>query len=594
MILIFFSSLLTNYLLHFSISAQIFETLQWPLLNIKAFLVSWALIFLPMIFLSLVFNSLRRSLLITQVFFLSLALISYFKIQKLGFPLTPWDFFAVKDFVDVLTLIIKKSPVIILSLCLLILGIVGFIRYFPNKVFLEISLKRRLSSALFVFIFFACLVLAHNPLHRSIFDFKYDFKKDQMTKSYLENGLLYNFVLLSEQGQLYPPSSYTESAAKEILKKYELLPQAAPALLPDIVVVMSESLFDPFILKGIKWKQDPLLYTRSLTHGQKLSRAVVPTFGTKTANSEFEFLTSHSIRFLSNEAVPYENIIDGPHQSFIKTLKSVGYSATAIHPGLLNAWNRSHIYPYLGFDKFLSHDDFSNPKNVGNYISDDSILPLLKQSLDLSSSRPSFHFVVTIQNHMPYNPNPFELKDLLFEPEGLNLDEQVVLNYYSKLIQLSDQFHKDLISYLESRKKPTLLVIYGDHLPPLMENFGLYLNRVFKSKNPSHWSEEEKQNMYTTPLVIWSNFNFPDEKEPLEVSLLSSRILNQLHMPLNSYQNFVAQLSDSIRIINRNIRLPSDPLVKAKLKEYRILQYGILSGALLKDNSEKRLSSVNQ
>jgi hypothetical protein len=135
---------------------------------------------------------------------------------------------------------------------------------------------------------------------------------------------------------------------------------------------------------------------------------------------------------------------------------------------------------------------------------------------------------------------------------------------------------------LAARKRPTLLVIFGDHLPSLMQNYGMFVDRMVHSRDQRDWSVEEWKRMYSTPLIMWSNFNFPNEDRPIEVSLLGARILRNLGLASTPYQNFLAQLSDKVRVINPNMPIDIDPQYKPMITDYKIFQYGILSGEILK------------
>ena len=73
---------------------------------------------------------------------------------------------------------------------------------------------------------------------------------------------------------------------------------------PDIIVVMSESFWDPTKLPGVTITPDPIPTVRALRSGSMFS----PEFGGMTANIEFEALTGFSNAFLPAAASPTSNM----------------------------------------------------------------------------------------------------------------------------------------------------------------------------------------------------------------------------------------------------------------------------------------------
>ncbi len=579
-----FLSLVTTVIVQGLVCGSVSDAIMWLYINRSAFTLTWVALASLSLCLGSIFNSTRWAFALAQVPLLMIALISFLKLQRLGMPLFPWDFQLTAEVIEVVAMMFKATNSQIAALVTFCVLCPLFFLLLPRRrLDLYFKPRQRAACALSSFVLFSVIILANNPVHSYFFSKTFKFNKNKPHLSFIDNGIVINTILVLEKGQLYPPRNYSDEHAKKIYESYnQNANEPVTAVTPDIVVVMSESLFDPLQLRGIRWKKDPLEFTRSLVGTRPLSLAVVPTYGGKTANSEFEFLTGNSLRFLARGAVPYEHLIEAPIPSLPETLKSAGYITEAIHPGTPGYWNRNKIYPLLGFDNFLTEQDFKHATVFGNYISDESILEVLENSLT-SSERPHFEFIVTLQNHLPYAPSAFELKDLYFDPVGLASDEHVVLNYYSALLEATDDFHKKLVELLKNRKRPCLLVIFGDHLPSLLPNFGVFTNRMVHTASQVEWDPTEWQKMYTTPLVIWSNFGIKDEKSPIEASLLAARLLRQVGVTSTPYQKFLASLSDTIRVINPNLDLKNSPLIQ----DYKHLQYGLLTHSI----QEKSLGS---
>lgn len=565
------SSLLSIGFTHILVNGSWASLSLWLQQAPDAVLFSISVLALMTLLLFLITRSLRISIGLIHGLFFSVSLISWIKRNQFGWPLYPWDFLVSGETMKVLPGFIRSSPENLIYLVLAVTGWILLVRRIP-KVELGIRGFSRWILLSGSVLLFALVALKNNPIHSAIFrkHFQIDLKKPN--ESFSTNGLLISFVLMVEEGEIFPPEQYTTKRVHTLRGQFRSLPAHKPHQKPDIIAVMSESLFDPLELDGVKWKKDPLAYTRSLVGKRPLSLAVVPTFGYRTANTEFEFLTGHSASFFAKGTIPYIGLIDGPQLSLVRSLKDSGYHSTAIHPGDPDFYNRRNVYKNFGFDQFISLEGFNQPRNYGNQVADEEILPILENSLNQQTG-PSFHFVVTIQNHHPYLVNPFDLSKPMFETDGLAKDEQVVLNYYAQLLEATDRFHGKLVKLLSKRTRPTVLILFGDHLPPLLPNFGVFRNRLVHSVDPTEWTEDERLKMYQTPLVIWSNFPIANIDHSMQVSYLGMYLAKKLGLPLRPYHEFVAHLADQIPLFNSGSVRIKDKESTSEINDYQVFQY---------------------
>ena len=86
---------------------------------------------------------------------------------------------------------------------------------------------------------------------------------------------------------------------------------------PDIIMVMSESFWDPTRLPGVTITPDPIPNVRALQSGHVFS----PEFGGMTANVEFEALTGFSNAFLPYGSIPYQQYVREPLPSLATFLE---------------------------------------------------------------------------------------------------------------------------------------------------------------------------------------------------------------------------------------------------------------------------------
>ena len=545
--------------------------------------------------LTLIFRKLLFALLIQSTFFLSLSLIGFEKKSHLGMYLFPWDLKLGNEALSLIPVLFNQGFLKFSTLLLAALGLIFFVLKYKTVIIEKTShysLTRPLYDvivwnpnkwvSLLSIVSLCIFFLANNPAHDYLFKKYFFISQGNAELTFLRNGPLIGFILYEEQGEYFPPANYSVKVAQDLIEKYQnnqnryIAGATQESIKPDIIILMSESLFDPLKLKNIKWKQDPLKYTRTLVKNRDLNAAVVSTFGFRTANTEFEFLTGNSLSFFSKGVIPYINLFHEHHANLTDNFKKEGYALNAIHPGARSFYNRNEVYQKMGFDHFSAADEFVGAPLFGQQISDNAILEKISEQVaitDKKMDKPFFDFIVTIQNHYPYDVNPFDLKDTLFEIEGLTPSDAIVLNHYSKLIANSDEFHKNLIALLGRRNRPTLLVIFGDHLPPLQKDYGLYDGNLIRTKNPSNWNQKEWLDMYTTPLVIWSNFGFRDETGPISLSLLGPRILKQLNLRMTPFQEFEFEFSQKIKNLHPEYLKKMKKEEMAEVSKFRVLQY---------------------
>lgn len=248
----------------------------------------------------------------------------------------------------------------------------------------------------------------------------------------------------------------------------------AAAERPDIVVIQSESFFDPTILHGYEHSD----FTPNLKRlaAQGLSGPLhVPTFGGGTIRTEFEVLTGLSLRYFDEVQFPYLQFNNKVIPGLVRTLRSHGYATTAIHGNDPAFWNRNSAFKAIGFDRFVSQSAFpKSAVNDGKYMADrgmtDEIMTQLKDA-----GAPQFLFAISIEAHGPYDVPPADIaaRDAIPVPAGIVGKDKLELQNYLYHIQHADQELGRLAQLLAQRGRPSLLLFYGDHLPALSGTYAL-------------------------------------------------------------------------------------------------------------------------
>ncbi|RDI97004.1 LTA synthase family protein [Dyella solisilvae] len=246
----------------------------------------------------------------------------------------------------------------------------------------------------------------------------------------------------------------------------------AGAAAPDIVVVQSESFFDPSIMRGYEHVDLAPNLHRLAAQGES-GPLHVPTYGGGTIRTEFEVLTGLSLRYFDDLQFPYLQMNHKVVPSLVRALRARGYETIALHGNDPGFWNRTTAFRALGFDRFVSRASFPVDAAMdGQYMADramtDEILAQLKDA-----GPPQFLFAISIEAHGPYDVPPADLaaRDAIAVPDGVSGHNRVELQNYLYHMQRADQELGRLAALLARRERPTLLLFYGDHLPALTDTY---------------------------------------------------------------------------------------------------------------------------
>ncbi len=377
------------------------------------------------------------------------------------------------------------------------------------------------------------------------------------------------------------PSGYSPEKAEEILSRYmdskitETVPEKQN---PNIIMIMNVAYSDLRVLGGDFYTNQPAMpFYDSLQENTIKGYAEASVYGGYTANSEFEFLTGCSKAFLPGN--PYLQYITGKLPGLITVLRQQqGYEkATAMHPYNPSGYSRNRVYPLMGFDEFLSLEDFSAPEYIRGYASDSWDYQKLCELYEEKEPGTSLClFNVTMQNHNPYtadwqSDNPVKISDWL---------EDQKVNQYLSLIRKSDDALKELFSYFETQSEPTLILVFGDHQPHLPDQF---YGQVM-DKFPMQFEDEEVMKEHLVPYLLWANYDIPERTtETTSLNYLSCLLLETAGLRTTAFQRFLSDMEKHLPSISANgyydaegkmgtIEKPEGE-AKSWLAEYEILQY---------------------
>lgn len=381
---------------------------------------------------------------------------------------------------------------------------------------------------------------------------EYDVSEYDQYYANLTYGATFSFYVNSTKIGLDESETYDPEKLEEILLSYgdeESGSTAAGDDKPNIIVIMNESFADLKAVGDFKTNEDYMPYFRSLKKNTVKGTLFVSPFGGYTCNTEYEFLTGMSVGVLGSRTTPYlQSIFEKLPYSLNTHLKALGYRTTALHPYYADGWNRTLVYDCLSFDRFISLENFTDyssyPEYIRGYISDkssyDAVLNLLYRK---DPEYREFIFNITMQNHGGYTDDTYESKIFLQDMVGQYPETE----QYLTLIKESDDALKYLLDNLKDFDEPTIVMMFGDHMPNVEREFyeelyGAPLEEVDGGRI---------QMRYMVPFMMWANYDI-DEDDGVYTSpcYLSNMIMEAAGLPKSRVQLWLDDMSSVMSQLN--------------------------------------------
>lgn len=338
------------------------------------------------------------------------------------------------------------------------------------------------------------------------------------SSNYTANGFLGAFTVNLMSLNVNPPPGYSEARVREYLAGYEDAPAQDGAEQFDVIVILSESFFDPRILPGVTFSENPLeRYDRLLSSPRCFSGSLCTTaFGGGTVRPEFSVLTGLTTDYVPSVPTPYR-YVSRPLSTYVSNYRDAGYYTVAVHPYNKHFYSRDLAYGYLGFDDFFGQDEVASTVTATykrGYITDETAGEVIRVYAD-RSDRPVFLMAITMQNHQPFSGIDPALMQVEVSSDRLSQPAMTALTTYVQGLCDADKMLGTLADWIDAREKPTVLVFFGDHLPTLGPNALAYREcGLFDETDGADTQELLKK--YTTPFLIYSN-------RDLDLGLLPAR-----------------------------------------------------------------------
>lgn len=591
--------------------------------SVQTFLLNYAFYLCFFLIVYLCSGRYHLCVLISAITLYVFGIINYFVDLFRGTPLLPMDIPTIGTGMEV-----ADGYEYSLSWNLITASIIMLLIYLINRQMVNVQPKRkigkvtaRLFSAGYIAILLSILFFTNTLAN-------YGYKPDfwNQSRGYHTTGTWLNFCLNLKYLHVNKPTGYDanelEQKVDDLLNQYETDGNSktsvnmltgkdnykATGKTPNVICIMNESLADLSTLGDLQTNADALSYVHSMGKNTIKGLVQVPVFGAGTSNSEYEFLSGDSISYLPAGSNVYQSYIKHSMPTLVSYMKSLGYSRTAFHPYYAEGWNRENVYKYFGFEDFISIEDFIDADILDQYkkdndswafeqnlkerypgknmllrrfISDNYDYKMIEDMYEKRDrSKPFFLFNVTMQNHGGYSMDydNFDQKITIQKPQG----------YYDKatrylsLVKYSDNAIKKLINYFKKVKEPTVICIFGDHQPAIEDTF--YESLYGTSLNSLN--EKQQQQRYTTPFIIWANFDIPNKTvKRISTNYLSTLVCQTAGLPMTKYQKYLSAMyqklpvMDTIGYIDKNDNYYSydDNTKYSKLiQNYRCLEYNHL------------------
>ncbi len=490
--------------------------------HLPSFLLSWLL-------LALIYQAIAKltrlhpvAVLVTGVLGCVPATVTYYKLKLRGEPFFPWDLSQVSEATDVMGkagLELQTSMWVTVLIYIALIILACFIKE-PKT-----DWRRRLMQggipavgalALVVGVFFSPAVSKLVGITPDMW---------MQNRYYRNYGVIAGFLTNIQNLQVDKPENYSQQAVNELVQEaqnQDLGPVFEGSYKesgtneikqPNIIFVMDESFWDVAELEdyGVVFDQPVTPNLHRLMETSAYGKAYSPSFGGGTCDVEFEALTGYSVEFLPAGCKPFQQHVTRPMFSIASYLKDQGYATQAIHCYYAKFWSRNTAYPNLGFDEFISLEDFENPERKrsvewGNGLVTDAEMArrIISEWEGRDASQPLFMHTVTMQNHTNYDKNNYpeeELVGILEAPEGMSEKTLGALQDFATGVREADAMLGTLTDYFSQVEEPVILVFWGDHYNPIGSGYEVYTSTGYSSA-----ANSEAPELHQMPLLIWSNY----------------------------------------------------------------------------------------
>ncbi|ETK00420.1 arylsulfatase [Eubacterium nodatum ATCC 33099] len=435
--------------------------------------------------------------------------------------MTPFTMKDMDSFDDALTIMTNYMSIkqIILLFCGIALVVALFIFLFIKgpKVKDKISIKKNI--VVIILIIAATFGSTYGLIRINVLDTFFG----NLAYAYEDYGVPYCFINTWLNQGIHKPHGYSKDKIKNIIQKSGIDKSGKVTLVkgdgtkkqPNILFLQLESFVDPTLFKDIRLSKDPIPYYRSLMKKYSSGSLTVPACGAGTANTEFEVMTGLSVKFFGPGEYPFKSVLkERTAESIARDLKNIGYSTHAVHNHRGVFYSRNEVFDNIGYDTFTSLEYMSDVEKTPKNWAKDNILPSqILEALKSTKGR-DYVYTISVQGHGKYPSESLIAHPKIRVTKAANEETKNKYEYYVNQVYEMDLFVKDLINKLNKFGEPTVLVMYGDHIPALE-----MAESSYKAKD-----------LYQTQYVIWDNIGMKKKDGDITAYELTAEVLNRLNI----------------------------------------------------------------
>ena len=404
---------------------------------------------------------------------------------------------------------------LVIAVILLLAGLVMLFKKCPKS-----PVHRLFNTAVSVILLCACIVIPYLPTSLGFGENTYT-DVIRLTENY---GFAYTFTRSLVDTGIDRPEDYSARRVRAIAAEVLRTKDKAPEDVPNIIFLQLESFFDVNRLKDVMFSENPVPYFEELKETCPSGYFTAPSVGAGTANTEFEVITQMNVQDFGTGEYPYKTILqETPCESIAYDLKKLGLASHVIHNNTATFYDRNIVFPKLGFDSFTTLEYMNHVEtNEIGWAKDKILTKEIVRALSETEER-DLIYTISVQPHGAY-PVESETADIkvLSGIEDPALRGQ--MEYYATQIHEVDEFLRTLTDVLTTWEEPTVLVLYGDHMPSLEISKDML--------------DLSAGGLFETEYVIWSNCGVGGADRNVKAYQLSSRVLELLDINVGTLTKF--------------------------------------------------------
>jgi len=411
------------------------------------------------------------------------------------------------------------------------------------------------------------------------------------SSNYTANGFVGAFTINLLSMRVERLADYSAATILALLEDFEETPARGEYF--DVIVVLSESFFDVRMLPGVEFSQNPLPRFDEIRERPGTVSGLVYTTALYggTIRPEFEILTGLTTDHLPGGAIPYE-MLRRAMPTHVSHYRDAGYWTIALHPYTERFYSRNTAYPLLGFDEFWGYEALRERFDLQyshRFISDLSLLEPIQYFLD-GADRPTFLFVITMQNHQPFPA--LSAEDIHIQVTSDRLSPEVLdsVATFTQGLYDADQMLGLLVDYIDGRERPTVLLFFGDHLPNLGANHAPFVQTGLLEAGPeAAHTTEARHLLFSTPFLIYANreldpgvFQGQTDNRISTYYLLSAlAVMTEFHR--TPFMNLLLYYHARVPVHNGRLLMPETEEIRSLMRMLELMTYDRLIGSMYSD-----------